>query len=183
MEPEAFRKALNSLSQDHDKWREDRKVDFRQIILILTTNTGSKESSKRSLGFNQQEYEDKSTEAINRFFTPEFRNRLSAIIKFNSLDLEVVEMVVDKLMSELEERLKVRKVNIQLSPGARTYLAKKGYDPQLGARPIQRLINEEITEQLTKELLFGDLQNGGTITIEEDNDKLEIKFLNKQEVS
>lgn len=153
-----------------------RKVDFRQIIIILTTNTGSKESMKRNLGFTQQEYEDKSAEAINRYFSPEFRNRLTAILNFNSLDNEVVERVVDKLIGELEERLKARKVKINLSPEARTYLAKKGYDPQLGARPIQRLIDKEITEKLSKQILFGELATGENINILLKNEELVFDF-------
>lgn len=155
-----------------------RKVDFRQIIIVLTTNTGSKESMKRNLGFTQSEFEDKSTEAINRFFSPEFRNRLTGILKFNSLEIEVVEKIVDKLINELEERLKNRKVKIKLSPEARNYLARNGYNPQLGARPIQRLINKEVTEKISKEILFGKLSSGGTIDISLENDKLSFDFTN-----
>lgn len=142
-----------------------RKVDFRQIVLILTTNTGSRESSKRNVGFAQTAYEDKSSEAIDRYFSPEFRNRLNAIVKFGALDMSVVEKIVDKNVSELEERLIAKKISIVLEPEARKYLAEKGYDPQLGARPIQRLIDTEISERLTKEILFGNLSSGGSIRI------------------
>ncbi len=153
-----------------------RKVDFRQIVLILTTNTGSRESEKRNVGFAQNAYEDKSSEAINRYFSPEFRNRLNAIIQFNPLEIEVVEKIVDKMVNELEERLQSKKVSIDLTPAARTYLAKKGYDPQLGARPVQRLIDKEVAERLSKEILFGQLAQGGSAKISVKGKELSFEF-------
>ncbi|MCZ6554594.1 MAG: ATP-dependent Clp protease ATP-binding subunit ClpA [Candidatus Dadabacteria bacterium] len=137
-----------------------RKIDFRQIVLILTTNTGSRESNQRSVGFGKEEFEDKSAQAIERYFSPEFRNRLTATLHFNSLSKEVVEKIVDKLIGQLAERLKAKKIMIELTPQARKFIAKKGYDKQLGARPIQRLIEEEITKKLSQEILFGDLSTG-----------------------
>ena len=154
-----------------------RKVDFRQIILIFTTNTGSKESSRRNLGFAQKEYDDKSSEAIDKFFSPEFRNRLTSILKFNPLDIIIIEKIVDKLVKELEDRLKSKKIKIDLSSEARTYLAENGYDNQLGARPIQRLIDKEITEKLSKELLFGELSTGGIVNIVLENGELKFNFI------
>ena len=124
------------------------------MILILTTNTGSRESMNRNVGFAKKEFEDKSAEAIDRYFSPEFRNRLNEIIKFNSLQIEIVEKIVDKMIRELEQRLVPKKVKISLTPEARLYLARKGYDQQLGARPVQRIINSEIAEKLTKEILL-----------------------------
>jgi ATP-dependent Clp protease ATP-binding subunit ClpA len=153
-----------------------RKVDFRQIILILTTNTGSRESSRRTTGFGKHEYEDKSAEAIDRYFSPEFRNRLNAIVHFNSLDIEVVKRIVDKIIGQLGDRLKPKKVSIELGEGARTYLAEKGYDSRLGARPIQRLIDAEITERLSKEILFGKLSTGGKARIGLKGSKLFIEI-------
>ena len=153
-----------------------RKVDFRQIILIYTTNTGSKESSRRNLGFAQKEFEDKSSEAIDKFFSPEFRNRLTSILRFNALDIVIIEKIVDKLIRELEDRLKTKKIKIELTPEARTYLAENGYDNQLGARPIQRLIDREITEKLSKELLFGELLPGGVVKIVLENGKLNFNY-------
>ncbi|MCZ6639774.1 MAG: ATP-dependent Clp protease ATP-binding subunit ClpA [Candidatus Dadabacteria bacterium] len=137
-----------------------RKIDFRQIVLILTTNTGSRESNQRSVGFGKEEFEDKSAQAIERYFSPEFRNRLTATLHFNSLSKEVVEKIVDKMIGQLADRLKAKKVIIELTPQARKFIAKKGYDKQLGARPIQRLIEEEITKKLSQEILFGDLSSG-----------------------
>ncbi len=138
-----------------------RKVDFRQIVLILTTNTGSRESSQRTVGFEKDEYEDKSVQAIERYFSPEFRNRLNATLHFNALSKEVVEKIVDKMVGQLADRLKAKKVTLELTPEARSYIAEKGYDKQLGARPIQRLIDSEITQKLTQEILFGSLSTGG----------------------
>ena len=138
-----------------------RKVDFRQMVLILTTNTGSRESNQRAMGFGKEEYEDKSAQAIERYFSPEFRNRLNATLHFNSLSKDVVERIVDKMISQLAERLRAKKVTIEITPKARTYIAEKGYDKQLGARPVQRLIDSEITQRLSQDILFGDLSTGG----------------------
>ncbi|MBI4228309.1 MAG: ATP-dependent Clp protease ATP-binding subunit ClpA [Deltaproteobacteria bacterium] len=153
-----------------------RKVDFRQIILILTTNTGSRESSRRTMGFGKSEFEDKSAEAIDRYFSPEFRNRLNAIVQFNSLDMEVVKRIVDKIIGQLADRLKPKKVSIELEKEARAYLAEKGYDSRLGARPIQRLIDTEITERLSKEILFGKLATGGNARIRLKGNKLSFEI-------
>ena len=139
-----------------------RKVDFRQVILILTTNTGSRESSGRTVGFGKKRYEDRSSEAIDRYFSPEFRNRLNDIIAFNPLEMEVVERIVDKTVGQLAGRLAERKVKIEISPEARRHLARMGYDPLLGARPVQRTVSSEIAEKLSREILFGKLQGGGT---------------------
>lgn len=153
-----------------------RRVDFRQVILIFTTNTGSRESSRRNMGFTQKEFEDKSSEAIEKYFSPEFRNRLTAILKFKALDMVTVEKIVNKMTRELEDRAKAKKISIKLSSEARTYIAKKGYDVQLGARPIKRLIDKEITEKLSKKLLFGDLPAGGTVNIDLENGSLKISY-------
>ncbi len=154
-----------------------RKVDFKQIILILTTNTGSRESSQHTMGFGKQEYEDKSSEVIDKYFSPEFRNRLNAIVKFNSLSKEVVEQVVDKIVGQLSQRLSSKKITVELSPEARSYIAQNAYDPLLGARPIQRFIDAEITEKLTNEILFGKLINGGSVKILLENGELKIESL------
>jgi len=153
-----------------------RKVDFRQIVLILTTNTGSRESNQRSVGFGKEEYEDKSAQAIERYFSPEFRNRLSATLHFNSLSKEVVEKIVDKMVGQLADRLKAKKVTLELTPKARTYIAEQGYDKQLGARPIQRLIDHEITQNLSQEILFGKLASGGNVKIVVKSKKLDFEY-------
>jgi ATP-dependent Clp protease ATP-binding subunit ClpA len=153
-----------------------RVVSFKQIILIMTTNTGSRERMKHTLGFDKAEYEDKSGRMIERFFSPEFRNRLTGIVHFNALELKIVERIVDKIMRELADRLKAKKVVVKLDPKARTYLAKKGYNPQLGARPIQRLIDKLITKRLSREILFGKLSSGGMVTIKVVRNKLKFEF-------
>lgn len=153
-----------------------RKVDFRQIVLILTTNTGSRESNQRSVGFGKEEYEDKSAQAIERYFSPEFRNRLNATLHFNSLGKEVVERIVDKMISQLADRLKAKKVNLELSDEARTYIAMQGYNKQLGARPIQRLIDQEIAQKLSQEILFGELSSGGDVKIVIKEDELDFEY-------
>lgn len=153
-----------------------RKVDFRQIVLILTTNTGSRESNQRNVGFGKEEFEDKSAQVIERYFSPEFRNRLNATLHFNALGEKVVEKIVDKMIGQLADRLKAKKVNLELTPKARTYIAEKGYDKQLGARPIQRLIDHEITQNLSQEILFGKLASGGNVKIVVKSGKLDFEF-------
>ncbi|MCK5709169.1 MAG: ATP-dependent Clp protease ATP-binding subunit ClpA, partial [Deltaproteobacteria bacterium] len=115
--------------------------------------------------------------AIERYFSPEFRNRLSATLHFNSLSKEVVEKIVDKMITQLAERLKAKKVAIELTPKARTYIAEKGYDKQLGARPIQRFIDEEITQKLSQEILFGKLASGGNAKILIKSGELTFEFI------
>ncbi|MCC6713167.1 MAG: ATP-dependent Clp protease ATP-binding subunit ClpA [Candidatus Dadabacteria bacterium] len=153
-----------------------RKVDFRQIVLILTTNTGSRESGQRTLGFEKDEFEDKSVQAIEKYFSPEFRNRLNAVLHFSSLSREVVEKIVDKMFGQLADRLRVKKVSVELTPGARSYIAEKGYDKLLGARPIQRFIDSEITEKLTQEILFGNLASGGSVKVVAGDGRLGFEF-------
>ena len=153
-----------------------RKVDFRQIVLILTTNTGSRESSQRTLGFEKEEFEDKSVQSIEKYFSPEFRNRLNAVLHFGSLSREVVEKIVDKMFGQLADRLRVKKVSVELAPEARSYIAEKGYDKLLGARPIQRYIDNEITQKLTQEILFGNLASGGDVKVVVKDDGLGFEF-------
>ncbi|NIP31208.1 MAG: ATP-dependent Clp protease ATP-binding subunit ClpA [Candidatus Dadabacteria bacterium] len=156
-----------------------RKVDFRQVILILTTNTGSRENLNRNVGFAKSEYEDRSSEAIDKYFSPEFRNRLNSIIKFNSLDIKIVELIVEKMIAELQNRLSDKKVTIELEHDAKAYLAKRGYDPILGARPIQRMIDSLIAEKLSKEILFGSLSSGGLVKIKLKDEDIHFEFLQK----
>lgn len=153
-----------------------RKSDFRQIVLIMTTNTGARESTVRSIGFEKQAYEDKSLKAIEKAFSPEFRNRLTSIVRFNPLSEKVTEQIVDKMVAELEARLKKKNVTIHLADSARKYLAKKGFDPQYGARPIRRVIETDISHVLSQEMLFGHLESGGHVDISSKNDVLEFKY-------
>jgi ATP-dependent Clp protease ATP-binding subunit ClpA len=152
-----------------------RKADFRQAILIMTSNAGSREMSALGIGFGSDTAKDapgRGKKAIERIFSPEFRNRLDAIVTFDSLSEEVMETIVEKFVLELEAQLRERRVAFTLLPEARSYLAKKGYDPTYGARPLARLIQAEVRDPLTDEILFGRLENGGTVTIGYDGEKL-----------
>jgi len=165
-----------------------RKADFRNVVLILTSNAGSREMSAKSIGFTDSGTEDgrdealrriaagKSKAAIERVFSPEFRNRLDAIVTFKSLTHEVMETIVEKFVLQLESQLAERRVAITLEPEARAWLGKKGYDPVFGARPLARVVQKEIRDPLTDEILFGKLENGGTVTIGVANDALRFAY-------
>jgi ATP-dependent Clp protease ATP-binding subunit ClpA len=152
---------------DHGKLTDHngKSVDFRNVILIMTTNAGAQEMAKNAVGFLREGREGEDADAINRMFSPEFRNRLDAVIPFGNLPMEVVEKVVDKFVIELEAQLGERDVTIDLHPDARRWLAEKGYDKHMGARPLGRVIQENIKKPLAEELLFGRLVNGGTVEV------------------
>jgi ATP-dependent Clp protease ATP-binding subunit ClpA len=164
-----------------------RKADFRQVVLIMTSNAGSREMSSASIGFaevgstgsldtRQRAAQARSRQAIEKVFSPEFRNRLDAIVNFKPLTPDVMETIVDKFIIQLEEQLSERHIAITLLPPARKYLAKKGYDPVFGARPLARVIQSEVRDRLTDEILFGALENGGTVTIGHDGEQLTFAF-------
>ena len=157
-----------------------KKVDFRNVILIMTTNAGASDAAKESIGFGRGKREDENEEAIKRLFTPEFRNRLDATIAFAGLSEEIIEMVVDKFILQLEAQLADRNVTIALTAKARKWLAVRGYDEAFGARPLGRLIQEHVKKPMADELLFGSLQKGGGVKIDidkNDPDKLSFKFV------
>src|SRR5713226_61750 len=153
-----------------------RKADFRNIVLIMTTNAGAREMSRASMGFGARSNAGKGKEAIEKMFSPEFRNRLDAMIVFNSLSMEIIERVVDKFIIELDQQLNEKKVFLQLTPNARRWLAERGYDPAFGARPMARLIQNEIKRVLADEILFGKLQNGGKVEVDEQEGKLTFGY-------
>jgi ATP-dependent Clp protease ATP-binding subunit ClpA len=156
-----------------------RKADFRQTVLIMTSNAGSREMSQATIGFagdQAQDAKSRGKQAIERFFTPEFRNRLDAIVNFRALSPDVMETIVDKFVLELESQLRERKVAIDLKPEARSYLAKKGFSSVYGARPLNRLVQTEVRNPLTDEILFGHLEHGGTVHVGADGDKLVFEF-------
>ena len=153
-----------------------RKADFRNVILIMTTNAGAREMSGAPLGFGAQSNVGKGKEAIEKMFSPEFRNRLDAMITFNSLSMEVIEKVVDKFIMELDEQLNEKRVFLQLTTKARRWFAERGYDPTFGARPMARLIQNEIKRVLADDILFGKLQNGGKVTVDENEGKLTFEY-------
>jgi ATP-dependent Clp protease ATP-binding subunit ClpA len=150
-----------------------RKADFRQVILILTSNAGSREMGSSMIGFGTSNAAGnraktarlRAKEAVERIFSPEFRNRLDAIVSFQSLSPEVMETIVEKFILQLEAQLSERRVAITLNPDARAWLAAKGYDPLFGARPLARVIQAEVRDRLTDEILFGALEHGGTVQI------------------
>tara|TARA_R110002110_G_scaffold414147_1_gene643262 strand:+ start:123585 stop:125957 length:2373 start_codon:yes stop_codon:yes gene_type:complete len=149
-----------------------KNVDFRNVILIMTTNAGAADMAKPAMGFGSDVREGEDEEAINRLFTPEFRNRLDAVIGFNSLSPDVMGKVVEKFVIQLEAQLDDRNVSIVLDDAAREWLAKKGYDSKFGARPLARMIQEHLKQPLAEELLFGKLTKGGTVKIGVKDDAL-----------
>ncbi len=151
-----------------------RKADFRNVIVIMTSNAGSREMSAQSIGFGDvhKDTEFKGKKAVEKFFSPEFRNRLDAIINFQSLNLEIMEMIVDKFMQELNEQLIAKKVTVKITPNVRTWLSKKGYDPTYGARPLSRVIQTEIKDHLSDAILFGRLNKGGQVIIDLEDGQL-----------
>ncbi len=152
-----------------------RRADFRNVIIIMTTNAGAREMSERSIGFIGDS-SGKEQKAIKNLFSPEFRNRLDAIISFAPLAIETVEKVVDKLVRELQGQLAEKKVRIELSEAARRWLAQEGYEPAFGARPLRRLIMKEIGDVLTEEILFGQLTKGGTAVVDRKKDKMVFSY-------
>ena len=148
-----------------------RKADFRHVVLILTTNAGAQELSARRVGFGQDQSEPgNARNAIERTFSPEFRNRLDAWVAFDSLPPEVILRVVDKMVHELEGQLAEKKIRIELTAEGRRWLAEKGFDRKMGARPMARLIQNEVKKPLAERILFGDLHSGGTVRIEVEPD-------------
>src|SRR5258707_7646756 len=163
---------------DHGKLTDHngKSVDFRNVILIMTTNAGAADLAKAAIGFGSEVRTGDDHEAINRMFTPEFRNRLDAIISFKALTRETIGRVVDKFVLQLEEQLADRNVTISLSAEARKFLAERGYDPLFGARPLGRVIQEHIKKPLAEELLFGRLAKGGIVHVSRVGDKLDFAF-------
>jgi ATP-dependent Clp protease ATP-binding subunit ClpA len=153
---------------DHGKLTDanGREADFRNVILVMTTNAGAADSARRSIGFSEQDNSTDAIEVIRRSFSPEFRNRLDAIISFKSLDMPVILLVVDKFIMELEEQLALKGVAITVTRAARAWLAEQGFDPKMGARPMKRLIQEQIKRPLADDLLFGDLAEGGDVRVD-----------------
>jgi ATP-dependent Clp protease ATP-binding subunit ClpA len=162
-----------------------KTVDFRNVILIMTTNAGAQEIARSPIGFGREvsgtDYAD--TDAIKKTFSPEFRNRLDAIVPFKNLSPETVERVVDKFVIQLEGQLSDKNVSIELSPTARKYLAQKGYDVTMGARPLGRVIQEKIKRPLAEEILFGRLEKGGVVSIDHDGDKLTFTYTSERPAS
>ncbi|MGB2741616.1 MAG: ATP-dependent Clp protease ATP-binding subunit ClpA [Cognaticolwellia sp.] len=159
-----------------------RKADFRNIILVLTTNAGVAHTVKQSIGFKQQDNSLDAMEEINKVFSPEFRNRLDNIVWFNHLGDEVIQQVVDKFIVELQVQLDEKGVSLEISKDAKKWMANKGYDKAMGARPMSRLIQEQLKKPLANELLFGELTQGGAVKVSVKKDKLVINYESKKEL-
>jgi len=163
--PDVFNLLLQVMDHGTLTDNNGRKADFRNVILVMTTNAGAHEMSRPSIGFTAQDHSSDAMEAIKKLFSPEFRNRLDAIVQFNALDISVIAQVVDKFIFELEAQLQEQRVSIEVDNAARLWLAEHGYDPKMGARPMARLIQQHIKKPLAEELLFGRLEQGGHLVV------------------
>ena len=152
-----------------------KTADFSNVILVMTSNLGAAQKSKRAIGFSN-DHDDASMQAVNKFFSPEFRNRLDAMVEFVALKREHIDMIVGKSMNELNDMLKDKNVRIELTLGAKAWLREKGYIPDMGARPLQRVINDNIKKPLSREILFGALVNGGTVTVDIVEDEVVFRY-------
>jgi ATP-dependent Clp protease ATP-binding subunit ClpA len=169
--PEVFNLLLQVMDHGTLTDNNGRKADFRNVTIVMTTNAGAQEMSRASVGFTEQDHSTDGMEVIKKIFSPEFRNRLDAIIQFQPLDDKSVARVVDKLVLELEAQLEKNNVTIELEPAARDWIAAKGYDKSMGARPMARIIQEHIKRPLAEELLFGKLKDGGHVRVDREGDK------------
>tara|TARA_Y100001960_G_scaffold316156_1_gene382692 strand:- start:37 stop:2349 length:2313 start_codon:yes stop_codon:yes gene_type:complete len=174
--PDVFNLLLQIM--DHGKLTDHnaKTVDFRNVILVMTTNAGAQEMAKQSIGFERGLREGEDEEAIKRLFTPEFRNRLDSIIAFSHLTPEIMRMVVDKFLLQLEAQLQDRNVEIVATDAARHWLGDKGYDRAFGARPLGRVIQEHVKRPMSEEVLFGKLENGGRVKVDIDDDKIVFEY-------
>jgi ATP-dependent Clp protease ATP-binding subunit ClpA len=174
--PDVFNLLLQVMDHGTLTDNNGRKADFRNIILVMTTNAGAEEISRPSIGFRQQDHTKDGAESIRKAFSPEFRNRLDAVVQFNGLDQATVRQVVDKFVEELSLQLLDKHVTLRVDEGAREWLASRGYDPKMGARPMARLIQESIRKPLAEELLFGQLASGGEAVVREKDGELEFSI-------
>lgn len=169
--PDVFNLLLQVMDHGTLTDNNGRHVDFRNVILVMTTNAGAEEASRRSIGFSEQNHETDQMEVIRKAFSPEFRNRLDAIVPFAALGREQIARVVDKFLIQLEEQLAAKNVQLEVDEDARSWLAEHGYDAKMGARPMARTIQEHIKRPLAEELLFGKLAGGGRVSVSIEDDK------------
>ena len=178
--PDVFNLMLQVMDHGTLTDTNGRHIDFRNVIIIMTTNAGAERISRPSVGFTQQDHSSDAMEAIKKIFSPEFRNRLDAIIEFNALDQKTILNVVDKFLVELQAQLDEKKVVIEVDEAARFWLGEHGHDKVMGARPMARLIQEKIKKELAEELLFGKLLHGGHVIVSEANGELTIEIEEKE---
>ncbi|WP_417656590.1 ATP-dependent Clp protease ATP-binding subunit ClpA [Pseudidiomarina aestuarii] len=178
--PDIFNILLQVMDHGSLTDNNGRKADFRNVILVLTTNAGVQETVRQSIGFKQQDHAPDAMLEINRLFSPEFRNRLDSIVWFNHLSPEVIEQVVDKFICELQAQLDRKHVSLELDADACKWLAEKGYDKAMGARPMARVIQEHLKKPLANEILFGKLANGGSVQVSVVNDELKLEISERE---
>ena len=182
--PEVFNLLLQVMDHGTLTDNNGRKADFRNVILIMTTNAGAETASRASIGFTMQDHSTDAMEVIKKTFSPEFRNRLDTIIQFGRLSHEVIKSIVDKFLTELQAQLEDKRVQLDVSNAARGWLAERGYDVQMGARPMARLIQDKIKRPLAEEILFGELaEHGGVVHIDVANDELVFEYETSVEVA
>jgi len=174
--PEVFNLLLQVMDHGTLTDNNGRKTDFRHVVLVMTTNAGAEQISRRSIGFSEQDHTTDGMEALNKLFTPEFRNRLDSIIQFAPLARDTVCYVVDKFLTELQAQLDEKRVVLHVDDEVKVYLAEKGYDEKMGARPMSRLIQEELKKPLAEEILFGHLSSGGDVNVKYDSKKEQVVF-------
>ncbi len=179
--PDVFNLLLQVMDHGTLTDNNGRKADFRNVVIVMTTNAGASEMSRPSIGFTHQDHSTDGMEAIRKLFSPEFRNRLDAIIQFKALDPAVITRVVDKFIYELEAQLQDKGVTIEFEDSAREWLAEHGFDPKMGARPMARIIQEHVKKPLAEELLFGRLANGGQLVIRAEDGELVHDILQEEE--
>jgi len=163
--PDVFNLLLQVMDHGTLTDNNGRKADFRHVIIVMTTNAGAAEMGRASIGFTQQDHASDGMEAVRRIFSPEFRNRIDAIIQFAPLDAPTIERVVDKLVIEIEAQLEQKAVTLSVDDAARRWIAERGYDPKMGARPMARVLQEHVKRPLAEELLFGKLAGGGHVLV------------------
>ncbi|MBN85315.1 MAG: ATP-dependent Clp protease ATP-binding subunit ClpA [Gammaproteobacteria bacterium] len=175
--PEVFNLLLQVMDHGTLTDNNGRNADFRNVVLVMTTNAGAQEASRASIGFTHQDHATDALEVVKKMFTPEFRNRLDGIIQFNGLPMEVIKSVVDKFLTELQAQLDRKKVELEVDDAARDWIAREGYDEKMGARPMQRLIDEKIKSRLAEDILFGELaDSGGTVYVSVEDGDIAIEI-------
>ncbi|MDG2071874.1 MAG: AAA family ATPase, partial [Pseudomonadales bacterium] len=182
--PEVFNLLLQVMDHATLTDNNGRKADFRNVVLIMTTNAGAQEMSRSSIGFEEQDNSTDGMEILKKMFTPEFRNRLDGIIQFDALPKEVIKTVADKFLVEVQAQLDTKKVLLDIDDEARDWLVENGYDKTMGARPMQRLIQSRIKKELAEDILFGPLSNnGGVVRVFVKDGELMLEIEEPEEVS
>ncbi|MDX1489959.1 MAG: ATP-dependent Clp protease ATP-binding subunit ClpA [Pseudohongiellaceae bacterium] len=178
--PDVFNLLLQVMDHGTLTDNNGRKADFRNVIIIMTTNAGAQEMSRASIGFTKQNHTTDGMEAIKKTFTPEFRNRLDAIVQFGALSPQTIGTVIDKFLVELQVQLDDKKVTLHVDDSARAWFAEHGYSPTMGARPMGRLIQDKLKKALAEEILFGELTEGGEVTVSIENDEVKLAITSRK---